>query len=167
MIYTYIMTAILILVSLIVQGHSSFDSIRIGGVKPDLLFILVIYMGYSFGSFYGQISGFISGLLHDSVSNSPLGLLTFPKLALGFIAGMIGRSVIKNNVISILLLLFLASLIKGVITLFLSYTFHQTMISAIITIILPESFYNAILAPPLFFLYDKIYEKELERGGYL
>ncbi len=167
MIYTYIMTAILILVSLIVQGHSSFDSIRIGGVKPDLLFILVIYMGYSFGSFYGQISGFISGLLHDSVSNSPLGLLTFPKLALGFIAGMIGRSVIKNNVISILLLLFLASLIKGVITLFLSYTFHQTMISSIITIILPESFYNAILAPPLFFLYDKIYEKELERGGYL
>lgn len=167
MIYTYIMTAILILVSLIVQGHSSFDAIRIGGVKPDLLFILVVYMGYSFGSFYGQITGFISGLLHDSVSNSPLGLLTFPKLALGFIAGMIGRSVIKNNVISIILLLFLASLIKGVITLFLSYTFHQTMISAIITIILPESFYNAILAPPLFFIYDKIYEKELERGGYL
>ena len=167
MIYTYIVTAILILVSLIVQGHSSFDSIRIGGVKPDLLFILVIYMGYSFGSFYGQLTGFISGLLHDSVSNSPLGLLTFPKLALGFIAGMIGRSVIKNNVISILLLLFLASLIKGIITLFLSYTFHQTMISAIITIILPESFYNAILAPPLFFIYDKIYEKELERGGYL
>ena len=167
MIYTYIMTAVLILVSLIVQGHSSFDSIRIGGVKPDLLFILVVYMGYSFGSFYGQITGFISGLLHDSVSNSPLGLLTFPKLALGFIAGMIGRSVIKNNVISIILLLFLASLIKGVITLFLSYTFHQTMISAIITIILPESFYNAILAPPLFFIYDKIYEKELERGGYL
>ena len=167
MIYTYIMTAVLILVSLIVQGHSSFDSIRIGGVKPDLLFILVVYMGYSFGSFYGQITGFISGLLHDSVSNSPLGLLTFPKLALGFIAGMIGRSVIKNNVISIILLLFLASLIKGVITLFLSYTFHQTMISAIITIILPESFYNAILAPPLFFVYDKIYEKELERGGYL
>lgn len=167
MIYTYIVTAILILVSLIVQGHSSFDSIRIGGVKPDLLFILVIYMGYSFGSFYGQLTGFISGLLHDSVSNSPLGLLTFPKLALGFIAGMIGRSVIKNNVISILLLLFLASLIKGIITLFLSYTFHQTMISAIITIILPESFYNAILAPPLFFVYDKIYEKELERGGYL
>lgn len=167
MIYTYIMTAILILVSLIVQGHSSFDSIRIGGVKPDLLFILVVYMGYSFGSFYGQITGFVSGLLHDSVSNSPLGLLTFPKLALGFIAGMMGRSVIKNNVISILLLIFLASVIKGIITLFLSYTFHQTMLSSIITIILPESFYNAILAPPLFFIYDKIYEKELERGGYL
>jgi rod shape-determining protein MreD len=167
MIYSYVMTGILILLSLIVQGHSSFDSIRIGGVKPDLLFIFVIYMGYSFGSFYGQITGFISGILHDSISNSPLGLLTFPKLALGFIAGMIGRSVIKNNVIAVLLLLFIASIIKGVVTLFLSYTFHQSMMSAIITIILPESFYNAILAPPLFIIYDKIYQKELEREGYL
>ena len=167
MIYSYIMTAIFVLVSLIIQGHSSFDSIRIGGVKPDLLFIFVIYMGYSFGSFYGQITGFISGIFHDSISNSTLGLLAFPKLVLGFIAGMMGRSVIKNNVISILLLLFLASIIKGVFTLFLSYTFHQSMLSAIITIILPESFYNAILAPPLFFLYDKIYQKDLEREGYL
>lgn len=167
MIYSYVMTGILIILSLIVQGHSSFDSIRIGGVKPDLLFIFVIYMGYSFGSFYGQITGFISGILHDSISNSPLGLLTFPKLALGFIAGMIGRSVIKNNVIAVLLLLFIASIIKGVVTLFLSYTFHQSMMSAIITIILPESFYNAILAPPLFIIYDKIYQKELEREGYL
>jgi len=167
MIYSYVMTGILILLSLIVQGHSSFDAIRIGGVKPDLLFIFVIYMGYSFGSFYGQVTGFISGILHDSISNSPLGLLTFPKLALGFIAGMIGRSVIKNNVIAVLLLLFIASIIKGVVTLFLSYTFHQSMMSAIITIILPESFYNAILAPPLFIIYDKIYQKELEREGYL
>jgi rod shape-determining protein MreD len=161
------MTGILILLSLIVQGHSSFDAIRIGEVKPDLLFIFVIYMGYSFGSFYGQITGFISGILHDSISNSPLGLLTFPKLALGFIAGMIGRSVIKNNVIAVLLLIFIASIIKGVVTLFLSYTFHQSMMSAIITIILPESFYNAILAPPLFIIYDKIYQRELEREGYL
>jgi len=167
MIYSYVMTGILILLSLIVQGHSSFDAIRIGGVKPDLLFIFVIYMGYSFGSFYGQVTGFISGILHDSISNSPLGLLTFPKLALGFIAGMIGRSVIKNNVIAVLLLLFIASIIKGVVTLFLSYTFHQSMMSAIITIILPESFYNAILAPPLFIIFDRIFQKELEREGYL
>ncbi len=167
MIYSYIITAVLILVSLIIQGHSSFDAIRIGGVKPDLLFVFVIYIGYSFGSFYGEITGFISGIFHDSISNAPLGLLAFPKLVLGFLAGMIGRSVVKNNVISVLLLLFIASLIKGIFTLFLTYTFHQSMLSAVVTIILPESFYNAILAPPLFFIYDKIYQKELEREGYL
>jgi rod shape-determining protein MreD len=140
--------------------------LRIAGIKPDLLFIAVLYFSYSFGSFYGEITGFVSGVLHDAVSNSPLGLLTLPKLILGFLAGFYGRAVFKANMISIALLLFVASLAKGVITLFLAYVFHEASVSSIISIIIPEAFYNALLAPPLFFLYDKIFERELSREGY-
>ncbi len=107
MIISYIITGILVVISLVIQGHSSFNVLKIAGVKPDLLFIIVVYLAYSFGSFYGETIGFISGLLHDVVSNSPLGLLTFPKMALGFIVGMFGRSVIKSNIITISLLLFI------------------------------------------------------------
>jgi len=167
MIFTYLITGAIVLVSLLIQGHTSFDVIRIAGVKPDLLFIITIYIGYSFGSFNGQITGFTTGLLHDSISNSPLGLMALPKLALGFAVGMIGRSVLKSNIATILLLLFLSTLIKGVVTLFLCYIFHNGMLSSVIHVILPESFYNALIAPPLFFLFDKIYRSELEREGYL
>lgn len=167
MIFTYIFTAMLAVLSLIIQGHTSFDVIRIGGVKPDILFIVIVYVSYSFGSFYGETVGFISGLLHDSVSNSPLGLLALPKMVLGFIVGMFGRNVIKGNILTVSLLLFLASLLKGIITLFLCYVFHHASISSVLTVILPESFYNALLAPPLFVIFDKIFEKELEREGYL
>ncbi len=165
MIFSYIYTAVLILVCLIVQGHSSFDVIRIAGVKPDLLFILVIFSGYSFGSFYGEVTGFISGLLHDSISNSPLGLLAFPKMAMGFIIGMLGRSVIKNSLLTITLFLFIASLIKGVIMLMLCYIFYESRVSQTLGIILPESFYNALLAPPLFFIFQRIFHNEIEREG--
>jgi rod shape-determining protein MreD len=165
MLFTYVVTALIVTASLIVQGHTSFDVIRIGGVKPDLLFIAIIYVSYSFGSFYGQTVGFISGLFHDAVSNSPLGLLAFPKMVLGFLAGMFGRGVIKENILTVSLLLFAASLLKGVITLFLSYLFHHASISMVLDIIIPESFYNALLAPPLFVIFDKIFEKELEREG--
>jgi len=167
MILSYVFTTIIIIVSLIVQGHTSFDVIRIAGVKPDLLFIAVIYFSYCFGSFYGEVTGFIGGLLQDAVSNSPLGLLAFPKMSVGFIVGMFGRAVIKSNLITSALLLFAASIVKGLITLFLCYIFHEASISSVITIILPESFYNALLAPLLFFLFDKIYEKDLEKEGYL
>jgi rod shape-determining protein MreD len=162
----YIITAMLVVLSLLIQGHSSFDVISIAGVKPDLLFILVIYLGYSFGSFYGEVSGFISGLLHDAISNSPLGFLTFPKMALGFVAGMFGRGIIKNNLMSISLILFIASLLKGLITLMLGYIFHQASIATVISIILPEAFYNGLIAPPLFFVFDRIFAKELEREGF-
>ena len=163
---TYIFSGAIILVSLLIQGHSSFDVLRIAGVKPDLLFIAVLYLSYCFGSFYGEVTGFVSGLLHDAVSNSPLGLLTFPKVAVGFLVGMFGRSLFKSNILTTSLLLFVASLVKGFITLFLAYVFHEASVSSIICIIIPEAFYNALLAPPLFFLFDKIFERELAREGY-
>jgi rod shape-determining protein MreD len=167
MIVTYIITAVIVLISLLIQSHPSFDVIRIAGVKPDLIFIIVVYAGYSFGSFTGQVTGFAGGLFHDAVSNSPYGFLALPKLTVGFIVGMIGRSVLKSNVPTIILLLFVSTLLKGIITLFLSYIFTQGMLSSIIHVIIPESFYNALLAPPLFFLFDKIFHGELEREGYL
>ena len=163
MISTYIFTGALLIISLVIQGHSSFDVLRIAGVKPDLLFIAVVYFAYSLGSFYGEVTGFISGLLHDAVSNSPLGLLTFPKMALGFIIGMFGSSVLKKNILTVSLMLFIASIFKGIITLFLCYLFHEGSISNVLSIMLPESFYNAILAPLLFFLFDKIFEEDISK----
>ncbi len=166
MIVGYLFTAGIVLASLIIQSHSSFDALRIAGIKPDLVLIAVVYCGYSFGSFYGEVTGFIAGLFHDSISNSPLGLLTFPKMAIGFISGMFGRAMFKESIFTISLLIFLASLAKGIMTLLLSFLFHEATLSAIAGIILPESFYNAVIASPLFFLFDKIFEKELQREGH-
>ncbi len=166
MIFTYIFTAALLIVSLIMQAHTSFDVLRIAGIKPDLLFITIVYCGFSFGSFYGEVTGFIGGILHDAASSSPLGLLTLPKFVIGYVVGFFGRSVFKGTMITVFILLFLASLVKGIITLVLCYIFHEASITSVITVIFPEAFYNALLAPLLFFLFDKIFEKELEREGY-
>jgi rod shape-determining protein MreD len=165
MIFSYIFTALFAVISLIIQSHPSFDVLRVAGVKPDLLFIVIVYVSYSFGSFYGEVTAFISGLLHDSLSNTPLGLLTFPKISIALIIGMFGRTVIKSNIVTITLLVFAASLAKGVITLFFSFIFNQASASAFLSVILPEAFYNAILSPALFFIFDKVFEKELEREG--
>ncbi len=165
MISTYIFSGALIIISLIIQGHSSFDVLRIAGVKPDLTFIAVVYFSYSFGSFYGEVTGFISGLLHDAISNSPLGLLAFPKMALGFFVGMFGRTILKSNVLTIFLMVFIASIIKGILTLILSYLFNEGAISTVVSIIFPESFYNALLAPLLFILYDKLFADALSAEG--
>ena len=164
MIFSYVLSALLILIALII--NRSLDSFSVMEIKPDVLFIIVVYLAYSFGSFYGQTAGFIGGLFLDSNSNGPLGLLTFPLVALGFLVGMFGRSVIRNNFLSVSLLLFVASLIKGIITLCLCAIFSEARLSLVLKIILPEAVYNALLAPVLFFLFDKLYAKELERERY-
>ena len=163
---TYIFTSAIVLASLIIQGHSSFDVIRIAGVKPDLLFIAILYFGYNFGSFYGETTGFVGGLFHDAISSSPLGLLTLPKVLIGFAVGLVGRSILKPNILTIVLVVFGASLVKGLISLFLSFLFQDATISSVATIIFPEAFYNTLLAPPLFFIFDRIFEHDLEGGSY-
>ncbi len=167
MIISYIIMGIVIAASLLIQGHPSFDVIRIAGVKPDLLFIVIVYLAYSFGSFTGEVTGFIGGIFHDVVSRSPLGLLALPKVVLGFLIGMFGRGMFKNTIVTVAIMIFLASLLKGIITLFLSYIFHQGSVSQVLDVILPEAFYNALVAPFIFILLDKIFEKELEREGHL
>lgn len=161
----YIFTGALLIASLIIQGHDSFDVLKVAGAKPDLLFIAVVFFGYNFGSFYGEVTGFIAGLLHDAVSNAPLGLLTFPKVVIGYIVGMFGRSVLRENLATIFLLVLAASIVKGIITLFLCYIFDSVSIAARASVIIPESIYNAVIAPFLFLLYDKIFEREIEREG--
>ena len=165
MILVYILSAILLTISLVVQGHTSFDVIRIAGVKPDLIFIVVVYLSYSFGSFYGEVTGFISGLFHDAVSNSPLGLLTLPKVIVAVLVGRMGRSIIHNGIVPVLILVFAASLIKGILTLILASIFHEASIVSVLHVIITEDFYNALLGPTLFALFDRIFEKELEREG--
>ena len=54
MIFKYILTTILIIVSLVIQGHSSFDVLRIAGVKPDLIFIVIVYLSFIFPHIHGQ-----------------------------------------------------------------------------------------------------------------
>ncbi|MBN1500199.1 MAG: rod shape-determining protein MreD [Spirochaetes bacterium] len=168
MILPYIFTAAIMIISLLIQGHPSFDPIRVYGVKPDLVFIAVVYFGYSFNSFYGEVTGFIGGLFHDAVSDSPLGLLTLPKVIVGFLAGMLGRSVVRSNILTIFLLVGAATIVKGILTLLLAMVFDEGYVSDIMRIIIPETFYNAFLAPSLFFIYDKIFENELDNtgGGY-
>ena len=165
MMLIYVLTTVVMAVSLILQSHPSFDVIRFAGVKPDLLFIAIIYFAYNFGSFYGQVCGFLGGIIQDSISNSPLGFLALPKLIAGFAAGYFGRSVFKGGSLTIMILILVASLVKGGISIILAMIFDVASISSI-GVVLSESVYNAFLAIPLFYIFDKIFEFELSKERY-
>jgi rod shape-determining protein MreD len=97
------------------------------------------------------------------VSISPLGLLTLPKLIMGYVAGLIGRSFLRSNYFTVTLLVFCGSICKGLLTLFLSLLFSEASWADLLDVVLPESVYNAILAYPLFFIFDRLFDSELAR----
>lgn len=166
MILNYVFTGLLVVASLILQGHPSFGMLgSFFGVKPDIMFIVIVYLGFTYGAFYGEVVGFIGGLLIDCMSSSPLGLMAFPKMVIGLLAGLFGRSMFKSTFLTIIIIVGIGSLIKGVITMLLAAIFSHTSFSAITSVILPETIYNVILSYPLFWIFDKIYQPEVNREG--
>lgn len=60
-------------------------------VTPDLVILLVIFLGYTQGNIAGMLSGFLSGLILDILSGSFIGLLSLSYSIAGFIAGYFKR----------------------------------------------------------------------------
>lgn len=56
-------------------------------ITPDLVVIMVIYMGYTRGHIPGMVSGFIAGLILDVLSGSFIGLSALSYSLAGFISG--------------------------------------------------------------------------------
>ncbi len=61
--------------------------IGIGGVTPDLLLILVVWITLSTGQLPGTIAGFLVGLLMDGLTGDVLGTNALAKTVAAFAAG--------------------------------------------------------------------------------
>ena len=61
--------------------------VTVAGVKPDLALVIVALMAMRRGSMPGQIAGFASGLLADTISVAPLGLTAMARTVVGYVIG--------------------------------------------------------------------------------
>ncbi len=146
---------LLLFFSLFLQSY--FDLLSIAGIKPDLLLILTIYISFKEGTFRGVWTGFTAGLLQDLVSSASIGFHAMPKAIIGYIVGKFGNLVRGQSLFSLGLLIFVISLMHGILLLLLALLFIDGKFSYVYKIILPESLYNAILGPMLFTIFDKIF----------
>lgn len=55
--------------------------------KPDLVLIIVLLTAKRFQSLAGSSSGFLLGIIQDSLTGMPLGITAIPKIIAGYAAG--------------------------------------------------------------------------------
>jgi rod shape-determining protein MreD len=156
MILEKIVIGIAIFVSYFLQ--TSVDFFAIGSIKPDFLLILIVYFALYRGSFSALWIGFFGGLLQDinlggytNVVKQDMqyyiGTSALAKTVIGYIAGKVARDINKEATSLIVIVVFLACLIKGIIMFFTVAIFHSGAHAAsLITIVLPEAFFTAILS---------------------
>jgi rod shape-determining protein MreD len=151
-----IVIGIAIFVSYFLQ--TSVDFFALGSVKPDFLLILTVYFALYRGSFAALWIGFFGGLLQDinlgGYTNLVkqdmqyyIGTSALAKTIIGYVSGKVARDINKDATSLIVIVVFVACLIKGILMFFTVAIFHSSAHAAsLITIVLPEALFTAILS---------------------
>ena len=138
-----------------------FNKIAIAGIKPNVVIILVVFIGYKYGKIPGMIMGFFMGLFLDLTEADYVGYYAVIYLTIGYLMGF-GNKLYNGdfNLIPVGLI--------GVSDLMLNFMIFITgfllrnrldLPYYVIRIILPEAVYTMIVAALFYRIIDAVYLK--------
>ena len=150
-----IIVSTLILFFTAILEASIFSNISFFIVVPDILLICSIYFSLLNGKFYGETTGFLSGLFLDFITGVPLGLNCLLRTILGYIFGLFSETVIISGIIMPVLSVGVGTLAKRLLLILIGILFPGCNVSIygfVSTQFLFEFCANVILAPFIFFM---------------
>ncbi len=161
----YTMFLLIMGVALILQT-TVLDTVSVGGIKPDLVMLVVVLNGFLLGTREGAFLGFFGGILEDLLCGHYIGLNALSKMAAGYLAGAAGLRLYKENITVATGVTFLSTLGGMVVSymLLLYLNIHVSPLSALFRVSIPTAVYNALLTPLVFgriFRYIQIRSREM------
>lgn len=144
---------LLMLGTLLVLQATFLDCIAINGIKPDVVMIFVIFNGFLLGPREGAFLGYAGGIIQDLFVGSYLGLNALTLMLAGFLSGVCGERLYKENSLIVAVVTFFSSTaslsLYYILLRYLNINIH--FIPAFLQIIIPTAFYS-MLVVPLFYL---------------
>lgn len=137
----------LLIVALLLQV-TILDLIRVAGVKPDLVLILVVFNALLRGQLNGALWGFGAGLMEDVATGCCFGLNALVQMAVGYLAGMARTRLYVDSGVMVAVVTLLVSLFGGVVH-YLLFAYVDIFVLpkiALLKIIFPGAVYNALMA---------------------
>ena len=134
-----------------------FSWFTIAGIKPNLMVILVLFIGLFAGRIYGGTFGVIFGLLIDIFISKKVGVSSIMYGAIGIFGGFLDRNFSKDSKITIFGMVMVYTLLFELFSyiinaIIFSYTWEFLTFTIKLTI---EIFYNAIITVILYPLIQK------------
>lgn len=142
------------------------NRIKVWGVAPDLLAIMVIAIGADYGFMQGIGAGFAGGIIVDVLFGYPIGLRMVGYSVLGYLSGTrlfeSFRGIFRLAVFTFFILLF-RDAASVVLLLIRRATFEGNIFIKMVT----ASAYSAVLMIPLQFFMSQLSTKKYMRRGSL
>lgn len=141
-----------------------FSWLKLWGVKPDLVLIVVLYAAFWKGSRRGAIVGFAGGIVEDIASGGLIGANAFAKLVAGFLFGISRRKFYVESFKIQVITAFLGTFLSQLIFFLLVQVCGEERPLSSLKMLLPLACYNAMLAPLIFRCMRKIVKERYDRS---
>ncbi len=140
-----------------------------GNIVPDLILIMVISYSLLRGPDEGLFFGLAAGLFLDLVAGGVIGIQTLSKSFAGFSAGLLEKTIFKDNLLVPVIATFVGTLVFESLSVLMHLSFHGNYHFGLLLIsaILPLALYNAAFAPVIYRLFLKMERFVAERSGNL
>ncbi len=120
--------------------------------QPNLLVLVVVYLGFREGGWRGGCLAFLLGLVEDCFSGIYLGLSAFSVLAVYLTMRKVSDRLYTDNVFLTVIAAFLATLTNGILHLLLLLLFSaaEGIYKTLLPGLLPQALINALAASVIF-----------------
>ena len=147
-----------VLTALLLQS-TVFAQIRLGGAKPELVYLVTIVLAFLEGPSSGAVAGFMGGMAQDFLLNEPKGITALTLTLIGYAVGMIRTYIATPSPLVPVILVGAATtggvLFYGLVSFLLG---QLDSFLYLLRVALLSGLYNAILTPFLFPLIRRVVE---------
>lgn len=78
-------------IALTIAVQTTLARFMVGGIAaPDLVLVLVVYLGLTSGPVTGMLAGSLAGIMQDALSSGVIGIGGLAKSMVGFVVGVVG-----------------------------------------------------------------------------
>lgn len=140
-----------------------------GGVVPDLILAMVISYGLLRGPDEGLMFGLVAGFFTDLLAGGIVGVGALAKMAAGFSAGLLEKTIFKDNLLIPVIAVFAGSLVfeSATVLMYMAFNANYHFFPTLIFTIFPLAFYNALVAPFLCYFLLKMEDYLAQRDSSL
>ena len=145
------------ILGLILFQTTLLESATIMGIKPDLTLIAVYFVGLVGGEVHGAMAGLVLGYLMDLMSGGVWGIHLATKSTLGFLSGLLGRTLVNMKGVFTGAIIAFCSLVQGLIfVLVSSFTLEPESLMVLLThTLLPQAIYDGVVGGAFFWFLSR------------
>lgn len=138
-----------------------FNKITIAGIKPNVVIILVVFIGYKYGKISGMMMGFFMGLFLDLTESDYIGYYAVLYLTIGYLVGFSNKLYNGDSTIIPIGLVGASDFVLNFLIFITGFLLRNRLDLPyyMMRIILPEVIYTIIVSVILYRIIDALYFK--------